>query len=135
MNDKNERVKIANKIIEAVSKYGRGFFLHKGRVSRFELADKGRLWYIDGYTQKRIYVAYKYQWRGFSEGGTLRSVIENLRDFIRFDAPIRNHFGPWPEWLCGGDLWGYGDAMADLRAELASILPPPYYPETVQDNK
>ena len=26
--------------------------------------------------------------------------------------PTRNHFGPWPEWYGGGDLWGYDNAGA-----------------------
>jgi hypothetical protein len=24
-------------------------------------------------------------------------------------------FGPWPEWICGGDLWGYGAEMDVVR--------------------
>ena len=33
------------------------------------------------------------------------------------------HFGPFPEWSCGGDLWGYGkDEMQKVREEIAKIL-------------
>ncbi len=126
---KAQRLATANAIIVAISQHGRGFFSHKGRVSRFEVAPNGRLWYRDGYTDKLIYVAYrKSRWRGFTEGGTLREFIENLADYIVRNAPIRNHFGPWPEWLCGGDLWAYGGAMSDLRSQLALLLPQPLAP-------
>jgi hypothetical protein len=121
---KQERLHIANKIIELVSGVGRKFFFHHGRISRFELDARGRVWLIDGYTQKRIYVMYRSgSWRGFSEGGTLRSLICNLADFIAKGERIRNHFGPWPETLCDGDLWGYGkDQMESLRQQLMPYL-------------
>jgi len=123
MATKHERMVVANLVIEAISQFGRQFFLHKGRVSKFELDSRGRLWFIDGYTQRRIYVAYEGKWRGFTEGGTLRDLIKNLGGFIRSGDPIRRRFGPWPEWICDGDLWGYGESMGALRARLEAIIP------------
>ena len=120
---KPERLAIANEIIRIISSHGRRFFHHEGRISQFSLDDRGKLWLTDKYTKKRIYVAYKYRWRGFSNGGTLRCLIENLRDFIQRGDAIRRHFGPWPDHLCDGDLWGYGfEAAETMRIELAPVL-------------
>lgn len=119
---KFERMEIANKMLIAIASCGRKFFAHRDRVSRFDIDHRGRIWFVDKYTQKRIYVSYRGNWRGFSEGGTLRALVERLRDFItrgkQLPALI---FGPWPEWVCGGDLWAYGDDMQRVR-EAASNL-------------
>lgn len=120
---KRQRLAEANRVIAAIARHGRRFFHDQrhDRVSRFEIDLAGRLWLRDKYTWQRVYVAYRYQWRHFSDGGTLRGIIEALADYIRTGTPIAGgHFGPWPQWYCDGDLWGYGaDAMVALRAELA----------------
>lgn len=119
---KRERAEIANKMLSAIASCGRKFFAYEDRVSRFEIDERGRVWLIDKYTQKRIYVAYSGRWRGFSDGGTLRALIERLRDYITIGALLPAQiFGPWPEWVCNGDLWGYGPAMQSVR-EVASKL-------------
>ena len=113
---KEERTKIANEMLNAIASCGRRFFAHDGRVSRFELDERGRIWFVDKYTQKRIYTHYRYEWLGFSDGGTLRSLVLRLRDFIATGARLpMSTFGPWPEWVCGGDLWGYGEDMEAVR--------------------
>jgi hypothetical protein len=64
----------------------------------------------------------KYEWRGFSEGGTLRSLVEQLRDYIRTGKQVHpQSFGPWPQWYCDGDLWGYGDDMQQVRDKAISL--------------
>lgn len=113
---KQERAFIANQMLIAIASCGRRFFAHKGRVSQFDVDHRGRVWLIDKYTQRRIYTHYKYHWRGFSDGGTLRALIERLRDFIATGRTLpAGIFGPWPEWVCGGDLWGYGAEMQQVR--------------------
>lgn len=113
---KFERLEIANKMLTAIASHGRKFFAYQDRVSQFDIDHRGRIWFIDKYTQKRIYVSHKGNWRGFSEGGTLRALVERLRDFVmqgkQLPAAI---FGPWPEWVCGGDLWAYGEDMQRVR--------------------
>lgn len=116
MTTKQNRVEMANETLCAIASCGRKFFAHDGRVSRFELDHRGRVWFIDKYTQKRIYTHYRYEWIGFSEGGTLRALVERLRDFIATGRQLPLLvFGPWPEWVCGGDLWGYGEDMEIVR--------------------
>lgn len=117
MLTKYERVETANKMLIAIASCGRKFFAHEDRVSQFEIDHRGRIWFTDKYTKKRIYVQYKGNWRGFSDGGTLRALVERLRDFITQGKALpAGIFGPWPEWICGGDLWAYGDAMESVRS-------------------
>lgn len=123
---KQERVESCNKLLRAIGDCGRRFFYHGPRVepgcnttpryAYFELR-RGAVYLIDDYSQKAIYTAWtRDEWRGFSHGGTLRSLIIKLSDFIRTGSSIApGHFGPWPEWTCGGDLWGYGPDMVKVR--------------------
>jgi hypothetical protein len=118
-------MEVANGILSIISSHGRRFFYHSGCVSHFDMdVPSGRLWFIDGYSQKRIYTAYRRgRWRGFSEGGTLRSLVENLSDYIVKGTPIlMGRFGPWPKYLCDGDLWGYGDSMQAVRQEIENLI-------------
>lgn len=123
---KKGRAEQASRFLTAIAGCGRKFFAHNGRVSRFEVDDRGRVWFVDSYREHRIYTHYEGRWRGFSEGGTLRSLVCVLRDFIRTGEQQRLHLGPWPDWICNGDLWGYGADMATVRtaAEACGIVPP-----------
>lgn len=76
------------------------------------------MWFLDDYTRKRIYTHYKGRWRGFTHGGTIKQLIESLRDYItRGELLPAGIFGPWPDWYCGGDLWGYDSAMETVRTK------------------
>lgn len=132
---KRKRTEIANKAIEIIASHGRKFFslaaegrtVEQNRISRFELRDDGRLYFIDKYTQKAIYAHTRKpnnQWRGFSEGGTLYSLIGMMADWIlqkRDNFPIA-YLGPWPKWVCDGELWGYGDEMEAVRTKIKELL-------------
>lgn len=125
------RIDQANRVIEAIAEHGRKFFsLHAdgrqdepNRISKFELVN-GRLFFLDKWTQKRTYVFYRRgQWIHFSEGGTLRALVEGMADWIvgkRKDFP--RAFGPWPEWICEGDLWGYGSDMSIVQQKVTEIV-------------
>jgi hypothetical protein len=122
--EKHQRLDKANLILELIARHGRHFFAHDGLVSQFTLRPDGKLFFVDSYTQKAIYTASSMgKWRGFTEGGNNLDLVKNLADYIRTGAPIHNHFGPWPDWVCGGDLWGYGESMIALRSNLASLIP------------
>lgn len=119
---KQERIEKANAVIQVIAKHGRRFFYYDetGAVSYFKLDERGRIWLVDKYSQKPVYVAYSYEWRNFTEGGTLRCLIEALTEFIRSGTQVPSgHFGPWPDWCARGDLWGYGtEAMEAVRVEV-----------------
>lgn len=130
--DRKQRVIVANQAIEVIASYGRKFFslaaegrqVAENRISRFELHDDGRLWFVDKYSQRPTYVAYRRGgWRHFSEGGTLRSLVCDMADWIngKGEFPV-NRLGPWPEWICGGDLWGYGAEMETVRTKIKELM-------------
>lgn len=138
MGDRDKRLETANAVLRVIASHGRRFFsqdadrierMESPRVSRFEFALNGRLWYVDKYRGARIYVHHDpttrrgWGWR-FSDGGTLLDLCRALRDFIlRDDQRFLRHLGPFPEWNCGGDLWGYGrDPMESVRAEVTALL-------------
>jgi len=110
---KEERVTLANQFIETIASHGRKFFAHNGRVSQFVLDENGRTWFVDAYNMNRIYVAYNGRWRGFTEGGTLRSLVQVLYKYIKGDIFSFNL--EWPAWYSGGDPWGYKDDMDKVR--------------------
>lgn len=116
IESKRERLADVNKLIAVIASTGRKFFRRGERVATLELSASGRVFYIDAYAGRRIYTHYRYEWRGFSEGGTLRSLVIALRDYVTKGTPVNpSTFGPWPSWNCGGDLWGYGADMCQVR--------------------
>ena len=116
----------ANKLIETIASRGRRFFDHTvhwgsgkpregGAVSRFTVDASGRVYFVDGYRGARIATLHpNSRWRGFSEGGTLRQLVEALSRYVMWgEGPdLRLSF---PSWCCGGDPWGYGDDMEAVR--------------------
>jgi len=130
MNDKAERTRKANDLILTIANYGRKFFQHNGRISRFELDARGRIWFIDAYRESRIYTHYAHgHWRGFSEGGTLRDLVIALRKYIASGTQLNpSYLGPYPEWYSSGDPWGYGEDMLKISqaaVDLQIVLPTP----------
>jgi len=126
--EREARVNQANEFIEVIASCGRRFFEHDGRIARFNLDDRGRLWFTDAYTQKEIYVAMpRYRWRGFSNGGTLRSLVENLSGYIRHGQPL--WMGYFEPMRSGANAWGYNEeAMGRVRAAAMKLGDPALYP-------
>ncbi len=115
--EKKRRMIRANHVIYIISQVGRKFFNHKGEVSRIEMDHNGRLWYFDAFSRKKIYLHCAWSdWRGFTEGGTLENLVKGFKHYIMTGEKIRStSFGPWPDWICDGDLWGYGDDIKIVR--------------------
>lgn len=123
MNAKQDRADEANRLLRVIAFCGRRFFNHNGGVSQFSVERDGKVWFTDSYSGRRIYTQHRGRWRGFTNGGTLRTLIEQLRDYIRTgDRPALN-LGPWPVHICDGDLWGYGHDMQKVRDAAANIWP------------
>ncbi len=125
MNIKSERMDRltkANTLIETIANGGRQFFKYKHRVASFNLDDRQRLWWIDDYTRKPLYLHYKYWYQGFSHGGTLQALVEALKSYVLQGNPVNSrHFGPGPDWICEGDLWGYGEYMGVVRSKALEL--------------
>lgn len=116
---RTERASRVNTLIETIGDVGRRFFWdRRGRRARMEVDRNGRVWFVDDFTEKRIYTHNERgRWQGFSHGGTLRHLVIWFRKFITGEAEWipAGLFGPWPQTLCEGDLWGYGKDMQRVR--------------------
>lgn len=115
------RLQRVNALINAISSYGRRFFRQSidGRVSKFEIAENGRLYFRDKYSDRLLPCSRMEgrTWqRYFTEGGSLKCLVEALSTYIKTGAPINPYFfGPWSPNICKGDLWGYGESMTIIR--------------------
>lgn len=115
---KQDRLIVANQFIETISSCGRNFFEHKGFVSTLELDSKNKVWFIDYYTKKRINTHKESRWDGFTSGGTLKSFIEALRNFVIEGRKLNlNYFieKPSNEYSLGGHPWAYGEDLDIVR--------------------
>lgn len=132
MDGWESRLNTSNAIIRVMAAHGRHFFSENSDrrelvanpfIAHFTVDKQGELWFIDRYTRKAILVRQDGNWRGFSGGGTLRSIVCVLASYITRDIPVSlSYFSPSPEWVCGGDLWGYGNDMLIVRDEVAKLL-------------
>jgi len=142
---KQQRLEHANDLIKVIASHGRRFFFYGGsnvydphtkasvfvpanRYARFELRS-GRLWFIDDYSQRAIYMhktGFRNKWRGFSHGGTLRALVEDMRDYILASTPV-------PRWKIviqqlgaeglDRNIWGYDVESAKAVRAAAYALP------------
>ena len=113
---KINRLKNANEFIAVIANCGRRFFEHEGFVSTLELSPTGRVFFIDYYTKKRIYTHRKYcQWDGFTSGGTMKMIVEMLRDFVTKGETMTSTYFQ-PEMRNGfKNPWGYGEDILIVR--------------------
>lgn len=124
---RQDRVVHANQLIQVLAAHGRRFFYCKSKdtYARMEIDARGRVWFIDDYTQKRVYTHdTRGRWRGFTHGGTLRTLVECMRDYIINGTPI--HRGRIATKQLGDsddDIWGYGPEAAAAVREAAFALP------------
>lgn len=123
--NKQERCIKANELILLIATSGRKFFNYEDRAERngfickFELK-KGRTYFLDGYTNKRIY-AYGNQYfrRKFTQGGTMQALVLDIAEWIRTGKPTnaKNGYGGV---YC--DHWGYpADDMAKIQRKAQEI--------------
>lgn len=103
-----ERVDHINQLIKIIASYGRKFFDHKGTIATMEKDAKGKVWFVDEYTRRRIYVAYKGLWKGFNHGGTLRNLVEEFYRYIKTGEQIDIRLiGLKGFRTDGSNIWGY----------------------------
>jgi len=123
-----KRLETANSIVRVIAAHGRHFFSENSDrykpvenpfVSRF-LVLNGEVWFVDRYTRKHILVRHQ-DWPGWSDGGTLRRIVQELAAHISQAKSINpDYFGLSPDWMC--DHWGYGEEMVMVRDGVAAIL-------------
>jgi len=123
---KRQRVEHVNQAIRIIADQGRRFFYSKAvnRYASMEVDQRGKVWFIDDYTGKRIFThetVWGSQWRGFSHGGTLRNVVEAFRDYIRTGEPVHpGYLGP--ERFDYSNIWGYDETGITAARAQASAL-------------
>ena len=116
-----DRLDAANEFISVIASCGRNFFsensdMHGSRrvenpfISTMEVDKYGKVWFTDYYTRKRIYTHYSGDWNGFTSGGTLRNIVQALREFIKRDAKMR------AEYFHSKSPWAYGDHILKVKA-------------------
>ena len=97
------------------------------RVATLSLDGRGRVWLTDEYRGARIYThptTFGNDWRGFSHGGTLRSLVEALRDYISTAQLLdRWRIAPTRSMDGGHDMWGYGPQGCQAVRAKAFELP------------
>lgn len=119
--EKFERLHHINELIRTISKYGRRFFYYDkfDRTASMLIDRSGHIYFRDDYTDKLIYVAYRYRWNGFSHGGTLKELVKAMAHYIRTGDKLDiGWIGPERMRITDGNIWGYApDEMEKCRAE------------------
>lgn len=125
--NKRQRCEQVNQAIRIIGDHGRRFFFYEAaqRYASLEVDQRGKVWLIDDYTGKRIYThptTWGGRWGGFSHGGTLKSLVERLRDYICKGKPL--HIS-WlgPERFGDSNIWGYDEGSIRKVRDLAGALP------------
>ena len=125
-----DRVAHANALIKVISDHGRRFFWNDPdkRVAKLELDQRGKVWWVDDYRGTRVCIEKmggdEHSWRGFSHGGTLKQLVQMMRDYIKTGKQL-------PIWyICPGrltpgnaNIWGYDGEAAAATIEAARKLP------------
>lgn len=118
----NERIDQCNELIRLIASTGRKFFSDKnGYVSTLELGKRGRVLFVDYYTRRRI-DTHAQKWTGFTSGGTLRDLVERMRNYVKKGEKL-----PLSVIGCfyradGSNVWGYpADELEALRIEVAKL--------------
>jgi hypothetical protein len=112
------RLHNVNEFIRFIGDHGRRFFYHKGTYAHMTIDLRGRVWFVDDYTEERIYTHRSGHWRGFSHGGTLRNLVEVFRDHIKKGVQIHPSYLTTKSWMGSEHPWGYpNDSLKILHAE------------------
>jgi len=121
---KSQRAEHANQLIKAIASHGRKFFNRNDKTAEMYVTPNGAIYFVDDYSGKAIYTQYSGRWSGFSHGGTLKSLVERMRDYIRTGKKIHiGYIAPNRGAIDGGhDMWGYGsEACHALKAEAGKL--------------
>ena len=124
--ERQERVENVNALIKFIGDRGRFFFrktfpFEEHTYCRF-LLKENRLW-LQPEIGGNIYTGYKYWDKKLPHGGTLKQILRAFKDYIMTKKKVPNNiFGPFPDWLCGGDPWGYGiETMEEIKNEAIKL--------------
>lgn len=88
---KRQRATRVNNLLKEMS--FRGCHLLSTEVqAAFDVDDRGRVWYTDSYTGKRIYTHYSGSWKDFSLNKASEKFVRELRDHISKGKVLDKNF-------------------------------------------
>ncbi|MDE1465652.1 hypothetical protein [Spartinivicinus poritis] len=122
---KQQRLEAVNELIKVIASSGRCFFSENADksnkvenpfISTMEIDERGKIWYIDHYTRKRIYTHNDHDWNYFTHGGTLKRLVAFFRNHISKGAQIRaDYFDPNGSFWGEQHPWAYGDDILIVK--------------------
>lgn len=119
-----ERVEHVNALIKMIGNHGRRFFFRDGRYAYMDVDITGKVWIMDENSCQRIYTHNERKWKGFMHGGTLRSLVEDFRDYILRGERIHlDVICPERTASEDGNIWGYPDDEAKKLRLACKDLP------------
>jgi hypothetical protein len=123
---KRQRADQVNQAIRIIADHGRRFFYSQtvNRYASMEVDNRGKVWFIDDYTGKRIFThdtVWGGRWRGFSHGGTLKDLVKEFRNYICTGEQLHpGYLGP--ERFNDSNIWGYDEeGMRAVREQAGSL--------------
>lgn len=124
--EREDRKSIANQLVELISSEGRRFFFHasSGRMGFFDVDTRGLVWWTDEYTQVRIstHDVRDERWRGFSHGGTLRSLVMTMSKYILTGEKLSLSWIAPSRRDGESNLWGYSVESASHLRQACCML-------------
>jgi len=112
---REDRLETVNEFLTVIGSTGRQFFCRHGVMCWLYQDDRGRIWFVDSWRGDETYTHYHGRWPRFCSGGTMKRLIESLRDYVMNGTKLSPRHFWWPNWYGGGDLWGYGEDMERVR--------------------
>lgn len=119
LTTRQERMAVANQVLMALAKSERNFFRNKttGEVSQFTRKGNGAIHFLDNYSKMQVRIVKGKEWPGFTNGGTMRDLVEMLYGYI-VDGVLLNRWYIAPTNDNNYNYWGYTpEGAAKCREE------------------
>lgn len=124
--NRHSRVGHANDLIKIIASHGRRFFWNAThqRTASIQIDANLRVWWIDDYSGAAIYTHHESSdWKGFSHGGTLKSLVCAMRRYIVTGETMHREYIAPERMNPGSNIWGYDTESAIAVRAAAFDLP------------
>lgn len=120
MNARLSRLENVNKLIQFISERGRKFFHGKDYTAFICIAENGKYYFFDDYTNKLVFMWNDRGWNtNFTHGGGLKYLLTSLKWYIQTGDKLP---GIVPYCFSDKNMWGYPEQDAkDIEAYAVSI--------------
>lgn len=97
LEDKKDRVRLANQVIRAIGLHAQKHFLNaaKRRFAGFGLGDDGSVWFADKTSGASFQPREDEAWPGFTETKACRLIVLDLADYILTGEPLSRRDRLW----------------------------------------